>query len=94
MPLLILDPSCKENPTIRVFECLSSLTQHHVFQAPQGSPGSSDSKESTCNAEDLVLMPGLGRSPGEGNSYPLQYSGLENPMACRVHGVTELDTAE
>ena len=34
----------------------------------------SDSKESACNAEDLGLIPGLRRSPGEGNSYPLQYS--------------------
>ena len=36
--------------------------------------------ESTCNAGDVGLIPGLGRSPGEGNGYPLQYSGLENPM--------------
>ena len=51
-----------------------------------GFPGSSDSEESTCNAEDLGLIPGLGRSPGEGNSYPLQRSGLENSMDCLVHG--------
>ena len=38
-------------------------------------------KESSCNAGDLGLIPGLGRSPGEGNGYPLQYSGLENSMA-------------
>ena len=37
-------------------------------------------KEATCNAGDLGLIPGLGRSPGEGNGYPLQYSGLENSM--------------
>ena len=43
---------------------------------PSGSAG----KESACNMGDLGLMPGLGRSPGEGNSYPLQYSGLENSM--------------
>ena len=42
----------------------------------------------------LGLIPGLGRSPGEGNGYPLQYSGLENSMDCIVHGVTELDTTE
>ena len=42
--------------------------------------GGSDGKESVCNAGDLVLIPGLGRSPGEGNSYPLQYSCLKNPM--------------
>ena len=37
-------------------------------------------------------MPGLGRSPGEGKGYPLQYSGLENPMDCIVHGVTKSQT--
>ena len=46
-------------------------------------------KESACNEGDLGLIPGLGRSPGEGNSYPLQYSGLEYFMDCRVHGVTK-----
>ena len=43
-------------------------------------PGGSDSKESTCNVGDLGSVPGLGRSPGEGNGYPLQYFCLENPM--------------
>ena len=43
-------------------------------------PGSSDGKESTHKAEDLGSIPGLGRSPGEGNGYPLQYSGLENSV--------------
>ena len=38
---------------------------------------------------DLGSIPGLGRSPGEGKGYPLQYSGLENPMECIVHGVTK-----
>ena len=42
--------------------------------------GGSDGKESVCNAGDLGLIPGLGRSPGEGNSYPLQYSCLKNPI--------------
>ena len=46
-------------------------------------------KESTCNAADLGSIPGLGRSPGEGKGYPLQYSGLENPMDCIVHGVAK-----
>ena len=45
-----------------------------------GFPGGSDGKEFACNAGDLGLMPGLGRSPGEGNGYPHQYSCLENPM--------------
>ena len=43
-------------------------------------PGGSVSKESTCNAGHLDSIPGLGRSPAEGKGYPLQYSGLENPM--------------
>ena len=47
-------------------------------------------KESTCNAGDLGLItPGLGRSPGEGKGYPLQYSGLEISMDCTVHGVAK-----
>ena len=46
-------------------------------------------KESACNAGDLGLIPVLGRSPGEGNGYPLQYSGLENSMDCMVHRVTK-----
>ena len=50
-------------------------------------------KESTCNAGALGLIPGLGRKfPGGGNSYPLQYSGLENSMDCIVHGVTKSQT--
>ena len=53
----------------------------------EGFPGRSAGKESSCNAGDLVSIPGLGRSPGEGKGYPLQYSGLENSMDCIVHGV-------
>ena len=45
-----------------------------------GFPGGSDNKESACNVGDLLSVPGLGRSPREGNSYPLQYSDLENSM--------------
>ena len=45
-----------------------------------GFPGSSDGKESACNAGDPSLIPGLGRSPGERNGNPLKYSCLENPM--------------
>ena len=54
-----------------------------------GFPGSSAGKESTCNAGDLSSIPGLGRSPGEGKSYLLQYSGLENSMDCIIHGVAK-----
>ena len=44
-----------------------------------GFPGGSDGKASACNMEDLGSIPGSGRSPGEGNANPLQYSYLENP---------------
>ena len=46
----------------------------------RGFPGSSNGKESACNAGDLGSIPGLGLSPGEGNGNPLQYLCLENPM--------------
>ena len=49
-------------------------------------------KKSACNAGDLGLIPGLGRSPGEGKSHPLQYSGLETSMDCIVHGVAKSQT--
>ena len=60
-----------------------------------GFPCSSVGKESACNAGDLDSIPGLGRSPGEGNGYPLQYSCLENPMdreawQATVHGVARV----
>ena len=51
-----------------------------------GFPCGSAGKESSCNAGDLGSTPRLGRSPGEGKGYPLQYSGLENSMDCIVHG--------
>ena len=51
-----------------------------VPEKNMGFPGGSDNKESTCNAGDLGSIPGLGRLPGEGNGYPLQYSSLENSM--------------
>ena len=60
-----------------------------------GFPGGSDSKESTCIAGDPGSIPGSGRSLGEGNGKPLQYSCLENPMGrggwwATVHGVTRV----
>ena len=58
------------------------------FCFPCGSAG----KESACNVGDLVSIPGLGRSPGEGKGYPLQYSGLENSMDCIVHGGAKSQT--
>ena len=58
-----------------------------------GFPGGSDGKESACSAGDLGSIPESGRSPGEGNGYPLQYSCLENSMD-RQSGRKELDTTE
>ena len=54
-----------------------------------GFPDSSVAKESACNAGDPSLIPGLGRSAGEGKVYPLQYSGLENSKDYIVHGVAK-----
>ena len=60
-------------------------------------PGGSDGKVSVCNAGDLGSIPGLEKSPGEGNGSPLQYSCLENPMDggawwATVHGVAKSQT--
>ena len=52
-----------------------------------GFPCGSAGKQSVCNAGDLGSIPGLGKSPGDGKGYPLQYSGLENSMDCIDHGV-------
>ena len=62
----------------------------------QGFPGSSDGRVSACSAGDLGSIPGYGRSPGEGNGSPVQYSCLDNSLDRRawqatVHGVTESD---
>jgi len=61
---------------------------YHGTCFPCGSAG----KESTSNAGDLGSIPGLGRFPGEGKGYPLQYSGLVNSMNCIVHWVTKSPT--
>ena len=58
-------------------------THSSILGFPCGSAG----KESASNVGDLGLIPGLKRYPGEGNGYPLQYSGLENSMDCIVLGL-------
>ena len=70
-------------------QCLLFYTVPHLYL---GFPESSVGKESACNTGDLGSILGLGRSPGEGRGYPLQYSGLENSMDCIVHGVTKSRT--
>ena len=57
-----------------------------------GFPGGSAGKESTCNEGDLGLIPGLRRSHGERNGFPLQYPGLENSMDCIVREVEKSQT--
>ena len=64
------------------------------FRTSRVFPGGSEDKASACNAGDLGSIPGLGRSPGEGNGNQLQYSCLENPMdrgawRATVHGVAK-----
>ena len=64
-----------------------------------GFPGDADAKESACNAGNLGSIPGSGRSPGEGNGYPLHCSSLENPKdrgawRATVHGVAESETTK
>ena len=54
-----------------------------------GFPGGSAGKECACNVGDLGSIPGLGRTPGEGDGCPLQCSGLENSMDCIVYGVAK-----
>ena len=80
----------------RIFSVISLKMVHVLLvntsccnkEAPEilGFPGGSGGKESACNVGDLGLIPGLGRSPGEGNGYPLQYSGLENSMGSQRVG--------
>ena len=94
---------------LQAFLCLNYLL--HILQnspwivisfkrslwVSNGLSGGSDGKESACNAGDWGLIPGLGRSPEEGNGYPLQYSSLESSMDRRAwratfHGVTNSQT--
>ena len=75
-------------------ECSNYHTIALISRASKDFPGGSDGKVSAYNAGDLGSIPGSGRSPGEGNGNPLQYSCLENPMDggawwATVHGVTK-----
>ena len=74
----------------------SDTTERLHFTSPTliflGFPCGSAGKESACNLGDLGSIPGLGRSPGERNSYLLQYSGQENSIDCIVRGVAKCQT--
>ena len=59
-----------------------------------GFPGGSAGKESAHNAGDLGSVSGLGKSPGEGKGYPLQYSGVEKSMDCIVYGILQASLLE
>ena len=59
-----------------------------------GFPCGSAGEKFACNVVNLGSIPGLGRSPGEGKGYALQYSGLENSRDCIVHGVADSDMTE
>ena len=90
---------------IIIFSCslisLSSVFSENLLRTIKdyiffwlGFPGGSEYKASACNAGDLGLIPGWGRSPGEGNGNPLQYSCLENPVdrgtwQATIHGFTK-----
>ena len=74
----------------RVF--LKEVLLFPCFREIQGFPCGSAGKDSACNTGDLGWSLGLGRSPGDGKGYPLQYSGLENSMDCIVHGVAKSRT--
>ena len=68
---------------------IDGIVSAHVNLCFLGFPGGSAGEESPCNKGDLGSIPGLGRSPEEGNGYPLQYSCLKNSMDCIVHGVAK-----
>ena len=80
---LVKNPSAMQETQIW-FLAREDLIPTSVFL---GFPGGLADKESACKAGDLGLIPGLGKSPGGGIGYPLQYSGLENSMDCIVPGV-------
>ena len=82
----------KNRTQLRDLSTLAGNLQLSVPSLLKGFPCGLAGKESACNARDLGLFPGLGRSPREGKGYPLQCSGLENSMDCIDHGVTKNKT--
>ena len=78
------------------FTLIQTHTHTHthtcIYDLYMGFPCGSAGKEAACNVGDLGSIPGLGRSPGKGQGYQLQYSGLENSMDSIVHGVAKSRT--
>ena len=79
----------KQSKSLLIFKWIHCRRDRLPSPVFLGFPGGSAGKDSACNAGDLGLIPVLGRSPGEGKGYPLQYSGLENSIDYIVHGVTK-----
>ena len=106
LPRTHLSPSPAFSSMLHPLSTISTSTNRQCFlyppklcRTPAGhtSVDGSDGKDSACNVRDLGLNPGLGKSPGEGNGNPLQYSCLENPMDrgawwATVHGVAKTRT--
>ena len=85
---LVKNPPAMQETLVRSLGWEESLEKGKATHSSVlGLPGGSDSKESACNAGDLGSIPGLGRSPGEGNGYTLRYSGLDSPMDYTVCGI-------
>ena len=85
-----VSPIIQAKTTYETFHKLKQpgISEMNINIGLRGSTG----KESGCNVGNLSSIPGLGRSPGEGKGYPLQYSSLENFMDCIVHGVPKSQT--
>ena len=83
-------PTLKMSKTLVMCWTESVTWSSDLIHSTCGSAG----KESARNVGDLASIPGLGRSPGEGKGYPLQYSGLKNSLDCIVHGTTKSQTRQ
>ena len=100
LPFLLFFPTFEHGLHLAVF-ILCGLACNYMVTVPKdvltdlpfrAIQSSSSGKESDCNTGDLGSVSGLGRSPGEGKGYPLQYSSLENSMDCIVHEVAKSRT--
>ena len=90
---LVKNPPAVQETSVQVLGLKDPLeTDPRPTSVFLGFPGGSAGKQSACNAGDLGSIPRLGRSPGEGKGYLLQYSGLENSMDHIVHEVTKSRT--